>query len=107
MLIHGSRMPEGIATTLITAKINITTSVGTPKELINEIFAPWRSWSRSRDAQVDNGRDITADTEVFPPSGTNLTQFSEGSFDYELQVEVNEVVDVGDAKDVEIKEIIC
>lgn len=84
--------------TLITAKINVTTIINSRQDLISEVFAPWRTRSAPY--------DIPACSAILPgfkaaeslPSGTDDTQFSEGSF-----VSGSEAKFLGDMDDIQDK----
>lgn len=74
-------MSQGIAPTLIAAKISVTNIISTHKELINEVFAPWRSTdSNHRDATALNSQNKTLSNfraAVRLPSSEPTTQHSE------------------------------
>lgn len=86
---------QGVATTLITAKINITSMIGSRKELIDEVFAPWRS--RSSPNNVPDGQDMT----ISDFRAARITNINQG---LSVNSKAEDLANADESQNVELKE---
>lgn len=78
---------QGIALTLIAAKINISSIIGSQRDLINEVFAPWRSKS-SHHISGHDSQDTTHSgftISIIMSSQIGSTQSSQGASTHGLK----------------------